>query len=314
MKTLITGSLAFDSIMVFEDQFKNHILPDKTHMLNVSFFTPEMRRYVGGCAGNIAYTLKLLGGDPLIMATVGEDFDAYTQWLTDNDISQQHVTTIEGQFTAQAMIINDSDNNQINAFHPGAMNFAHNNKVSDASDVTLGIVSPDGRDGMIQHAQQFSDAGIPFFFDPGQGLPMFDGDELLRFCEQADYAIFNDYESHMMMSKTGLTIEQLSDLVKVLIVTKGGEGSTVYVDDQIIHIPSAPISAVKDPTGCGDAFRAGVMFGLSKGCDWKTSAQIGTLCGAIKIEQAGTQKHRFSTDDFARRYQDSFAEPLTVFS
>lgn len=312
MKTLITGSMAFDTIFVFEDKFQNHILPEQTHMLNVSFFAPEMRRYQGGCAGNIGYNLKLLGGDPVIMATVGEDFAPYAKSLKEKGIADDHIKVIDGEFTAQAFIINDSDNNQVNAFHPGAMNHAHVNKVTDVQGIELGIVSPNGRDAMIQHAEQFSEANIPFFFDPGQGLPMFEGEELVRFCDQANYLILNDYESHMLMEKSGLSLAELASRVDVLVVTKGSNGSEVYLDGDSIEIAAAPISVANDPTGCGDAYRAGMMFGLSKGGDWKTNAQLGTLCGAIKVESRGTQNHNFSPESFAERYQDAFNEPLTL--
>jgi len=305
--------MAYDTIFVFEDKFQNHILPEQTHMLNVSFFAPQMRRYQGGCAGNIAYNLKLLGGNPVIMAAVGEDFAPYASALKSNEISADHIRVIESEYTAQAFIINDIDNNQVNAFHPGAMNHAHLNKVSDVEDVELGMVSPDGREAMIQHAEQFSESKIPFFFDPGQGLPMFDGDDLRRFCEQADYVILNDYESHMLVERTGLSLIEIANMVDVLVVTKGSNGSVVYLDGKTLEIAVAPISDAKDPTGCGDAYRAGMMFGLSKGCDWKTNAQIGALCGAIKVESIGTQKHNFSVSDFAERYQQAFSETLTIF-
>jgi len=306
MKTLLTGSLAYDTIMVFEDQFQNHILPDQVHILNVSFFTPEMRRYQGGCAGNMAYTLKLLGGEPVIMATVGDDFGPYRDWLKQHDLLSDHITHIEGQFTAQAFITTDIDHNQINAFHPGAMNFAHHNKVSDASDISLGIVSPDGRDAMIQHATQFSEQGIPFLFDPGQGLPMFEADDLVTFLDQANYAIVNDYECEMMQNKTGLSMQQLAQQVEALIVTRGAQGSVIYTDGDEVEVSAAPISQAVDPTGCGDAYRSGLMYGMSKQLDWQSCGQLGALCGAIKIEQRGTQNHHFSQQQFADRYVQSF--------
>ena len=311
MKTLITGSLAFDTIMVFEDQFKNHILPEQTHILNVSFLVPSMQRFLGGCAGNMAYTLKLLGGDPQIMATVGEDFAPYADWLKVCDLSDQYVRVVPDTFTAQAFITTDIDNNQINAFHPGAMNFAHQNKVSDAQGIELGIIGPDGRDAMIQHAAQFAEAGIPFFFDPGQGLPMFDGADLMTFLDHATYAIFNDYESAMLLKKTGLSLEEVASKVATLIVTRGASGSEIYHNGEVTHVASAPISGAVDPTGCGDAYRAGVMFGLSKAYDWKTCGQLGALCGAIKIEHSGTQKHSFTYEEFAQRYQTAFGEPIS---
>lgn len=314
MKTLVTGSLAFDTIMVFEDKFKNHILPEQTHILNVAFLTPQMQRFQGGCAGNIAYNLKLLGGDPVIMATVGDDFGSYREWLIAEGFNTDHVTTIAGQFTAQAFITTDIDNNQIIAFHPGAMNFAHQNKVSDAKGIELGIVGPDGRDAMIEHAAQFAHSNIPFFFDPGQGLPMFDGDDLKRFLDQANYAVVNDYESEMMLEKTGLNLPQLAERVEALIVTRGSKGSEIYVQGEQIHVPAAPISEAVDPTGCGDAYRAGLLFGLANKLDWEQCGKLGAVCGAIKIESSGTQGHRFNTQQFAQRYKDAFHEdyPLAI--
>ncbi len=308
MRVLVTGSIAFDTIMVFEDQFKNHILPDQTHILNVSFFAPEMKRYQGGCAGNIAYTHKMLGGDPVIMATVGDDFGPYAERLRQYDLHSEHIRHIEGEFTAQAFITTDIDHNQINAFHPGAMNFAHLNKVADADNIELGIVAPNGRDAMLQHAEQFADAGIPFIFDPGQGLPMFNSAELLTFMKQANFAIVNDYECQMLSEKTGYSFADLAAEVEALIVTKGSTGSTIHVGDQVIEISSAPIGEAVDPTGCGDAYRAGLMFGMTRKLDWKTSGQIASLCGAIKIEHAGTQNHNFTTAEFANRYQQAFGE------
>ena len=308
MKTLVTGSMAFDTIMVFEDQFKNHILPDQTHILNVCFLVPNMNRVMGGCAGNIAYTLKLLGGSPQIMATVGEDFTPYANWLEKNDLSTDTIKVVPDTFTAQAFITTDKDNNQIIAFHPGAMNFAHQNKISDAEGVELGIVGPDGRDAMIEHSAQFAELNVPFIFDPGQGLPMFSGEELITFLNQATYAIVNDYESEMLIEKTGLSLSEIANKVDALIVTRGGKGSEIYANNEVINIDCAPISAAVDPTGCGDAYRAGVLFGLSQGYNWKTCGQIGSLCGAIKIEKSGTQQHEFSIDSFKKRYEASFSE------
>ena len=302
--------MAYDTIMVFEDQFKNHILPEQTHILNVAFLVPKMTRHLGGCAGNIAYNLKLLGGDPVIMATVGEDFGPYYRYLEEQDLSAEYVTKVDDTFTAQAFITTDIDNNQIIAFHPGAMNFAHHNKIGDAKGIELGIVGPDGRDAMIQHAQQFAELEIPFVFDPGQGLPMFGGDELLTFLDQANYAIVNDYESQMLLDKTGLTLEQLAEKVETLIVTRGGQGSEVYHAGEMIKIACAATSGVVDPTGCGDAYRAGVMHGMATARDWKTCGQMGSLCGAIKIEQSGTQNHTFTSASFAERYQQAFGESL----
>ncbi|MEM7359459.1 MAG: carbohydrate kinase family protein [Pseudomonadota bacterium] len=312
MKTLITGSMAFDTIMVFEDQFKNHILPELTHILNVSFLTPEMKRFEGGCAGNIAYNLHMLGGDPVMMTTVGEDIGPYLARMEELGLVTDHITMIPGQFTAQMFATTDLDHNQINAFHPGAMNFSHHNKVSDVAGVELGIVSPDGRDGMIQHAQQFSEAGIPFFFDPGQGLPMFDGDDLNTFLSQATYAIVNDYECQMIVDKTGSSETELAAQVDAFVVTLGAQGSRIHVNGEVVEVASAPIGKAVDPTGCGDAYRAGMLFGLAKGLDWKQCGQVGALCGAIKIEHSGTQSHQFTVQAFAERYNSAFGEAFPV--
>ena len=311
MKTLITGSMAYDTIAVFEDHFKNHVLPDQIHILNVCFFVPEMTRHLGGCAGNIAYSLKLLGGEPLIMATVGEDFAPYARYLDEIGMDQSYIREVKDTFTAQAFITTDLDNNQIINFHPGAMNHAHLNKLDDVKqEIKLAIVGPDGRDAMIEHSAQFANANVPFIFDPGQGLPMFDGDECLTFLEQATYAMVNDYESEMLMSKTGFSLEQIAQKLDALIVTRGGEGSHIFVDSERIEVPVAPISEAVAPTGCGDAYRAGVMHGLTQGKDWKTCGQMGAVCGAIQIEHAGTQSHNFTTEEFSQRYQQAFGDSL----
>jgi adenosine kinase len=292
--------------MVFNDQFKNHILPDKVHILNISFLVPEMRKEFGGCAGNIAYNLKLLGGDPLPMATVGSDFGNYGEWLEECGINDQHIMIIADNYTGQAFITTDLDDNQITAFHPGAMNLSHENSVFDASDVTIGIVSPDGRDGMIQHAQEFAEAGIPFIFDPGQGMPMFSGDELLTFMDQATWATLNDYEAQLMQERTGQSLDDLAQNLKALIVTKGGDGSTIYTGNDDIEIPCASPRMVLDPTGCGDAYRAGLLYGIMNDMDWETTGRIASLMGAIKIEKAGTQNHNFSFAEFEERFKFEF--------
>jgi adenosine kinase len=312
VSTLITGSFAYDTIMVFQDQFKNHILPDQVHILNVCFFVPEMRKEFGGCSGNIAYNLKLLGGDPLPMGTVGEDFEPYRKWLKSLDMDITHVTEIENTFTAQAFLTTDTDNNQIIAFHPGAMNFAHNNRVDDGNNITLGIVAPDGRDAMLQHSAQFSEAGIPFIFDPGQGLPMFDGDELMQFIEQANYVCVNDYESQMLLEKTGRKLKDIAAEVDALIITRGGDGAEIMVDGKSLKIPSIEVSEVNDPTGCGDAFRSGLLYGIENRLDWQTSGQLASLMGGIKIEHHGTQNHNPSRQDIARRYQKNFSQTLDL--
>jgi len=305
MHTLICGSLAFDTIMVFQDQFKNHILPDKIHQLSVAFYVPEMRREFGGTAGNIAYNLQLLDGNPLIMATVGEDFGTYTQWLNKNQLNTSHIKTIPGTFTAQAFITTDIDDNQITAFHPGAMTESHQNSVNEALNVSLAIIAPDGRDGMFQHARECFEAGIPFMFDPGQGLPMFNGEELLYFIEMADYLAVNDYESQIIQNKTGLTLEQLAQKVKALIVTLGGNGSQIYADGQRYDIPCVEAAQVVDPTGCGDAYRAGLLYGMAKGWDWPTCGRLAATMGAIKIASRGGQNHAPTREDIEVIYSQA---------
>jgi len=306
MSALICGSFAYDTIMVFHDRFKNHILPDKVHILNVSFLVPSMRREFGGCAGNIAYNLKLLGGEPLPMGTVGNDFAQYAEWMDQCGIPRKYLKVIEDTYTGQAFITTDMDDNQITAFHPGAMSQSHEVQVRDADEVSIGIVSPDGRDGMIQHAQQFAAAGIPFIFDPGQGMPMFNGDELMQFVDLATWVTLNDYEAQLLQERTGRELDDLANEVEALIVTLGAEGSRIYQDNTRIDIPPAKVDAVNDPTGCGDAYRAGLLYGLENGLDWETTGRIAALMGAIKIEQHGTQNHRFTKDEFNKRYQDNF--------
>ena len=305
-KALICGSIAYDSIMVFGDKFKNHLLPDQLHILNVSFFVPQMRREFGGCAGNISYNLHLLGDSGLPMATVGKDFAAYAEWMTKTGVPSDHIKVIDAEHTAQAFIITDQDDNQITAFHPGAMMLSHENKVTDAKGVTVGIVAPDGRDGMIQHAEQFAAAKIPFIFDPGQGLPMFGKDDLERFVSQATWVAVNEYEWQMLQQKTGWTLADVVTQVDALIVTLGSQGSTIHTRDDAINIPCATPKAVVDPTGCGDAYRAGILHGLLHGLDWKTTGQIASLLGAIKIETRGPQNHRFTRAEFTDRLDGSF--------
>ncbi|MFQ5660182.1 MAG: carbohydrate kinase family protein [Gammaproteobacteria bacterium] len=306
MTALICGSFAYDNIMVFPDHFKNHILPDKVHMLNVSFMVPEMRREFGGCAGNIGYNLKLLGGDGMPMGTVGKDFGPYGEWMNQVGIHREHVTVVEETFTAQAFITTDLDDNQITAFHPGAMGFSHYNKISDANGITIGIISPDGRDGMIQHAQQFDEANIPFIFDPGQGLPMFDGEDLTRFIEQATWVSVNNYEWQIMQERTEFTPHAMTERVKALIITRGAGGSVIYEKDKRHEIPAARPSNIVDPTGCGDAYRAGLLYGLMNGMDWETTGRIASLMGALKIENHGTQNHRFDADEFKDKFKENF--------
>jgi adenosine kinase len=310
-KALICGSVAFDTIMVFGDRFRNHILPDKIHMLNVSFLVPQMRREYGGCAGNIAYNLRLLGDVGYPMATVGRDFGLYRDWMAQTGVPADYIKVIDSEHTAQAFITTDLDDNQITAFHPGAMQQSHVNKVSDAKDIALGIVAPDGRDGMVQHAEQFAAAGIPFIFDPGQGLPLFGGEDLSRFVDQATWVAVNDYEWQLVQQKTGWTVRDVVERVEALIVTRGANGSVIYTKGADVEIPCAQPKAVIDPTGCGDAYRAGIIHGLLHGLDWETTGRIASLMGAIKIESRGTQNHEFTPAEFEQRLAASFGPAAT---
>ena len=298
--------MAYDTIMVFRDRFKHHILPEKIHILNVAFLVPDMRREFGGCAGNIAYSLAMLDGDPLIMATIGIDAQPYLERLAKLGLDASHVRRVEDSFTAQAFITTDLDDNQITAFHPGAMNSSHLNGVPDAADVGLGIVAPDGRDGMLKHAREFAAAGIPFVFDPGQGLPMFDGAELLGFIDQAAYVTVNDYEGQLLRERTGQSLEALAKRVRALIVTRGGEGSIVHTGGRQLEIPSVKPEAVVDPTGCGDAYRAGLLYGIARGMDWEVTGRLASLIGAIKIASRGGQNHRFDRAEIEVRYKEAF--------
>ncbi len=308
MTALICGSYAFDQIMVFPDKFKNHILPDKVHMLNVSFLVPDMRREFGGTAGNIAYNLQLLGETGWPMATIGSDFAPYRSWMEEKGIVTTFLREVEDQYTAQAFITTDMDDNQITAFHPGAMNWAHLNQVGDAQGVSLGIVSPDGRQGMVEHAAQFAEADIPFIFDPGQGLPMFGKEDLLTFIDQATWITVNDYESALMQERTGLSVAEIAERVDAMIVTLGGKGSVIYTEGHRVDIAPVTVEHAVDPTGCGDAFRAGLLYGLMNKLEWKTAGQIASLMGAIKIETHGTQNHGFTMDEFRARYQKAYGE------
>lgn len=312
MQTLICGSLAFDTIMVFQDKFKHHILPEKIHILNVAFLVPEMRREYGGTAGNIAYNLQLLNGNPLIMSTVGEDFGEYAVRLKNLGIDSTHIKTITGSHTAQAFITTDLDDNQIIAFHPGAMNQSHSNSVKEARDVSLAIIAPDGRDGMFQHARECHEAGIPFLFDPGQGLPMFSGEELMHFIEMADYMSVNDYEAQLIEDKTGHSIESLALKVKALIVTLGSKGSAIHADGQRIHIPCVEAEAVVDPTGCGDAYRAGLLYGMARNWDWQTCGRLASVMGSLKIASRGGQNHTPQIADIERLYHQAFGDQITL--
>jgi len=309
-RILICGSIAFDTIMVFDDRFRNHILPDKVHMLNVSFTVLEMRREFGGCAGNISYNLKMLGGEPVMMATIGDDGQPYRDRLAQLGLDAAHVRTMPGSYTAQAFITTDLDDNQITAFHPGAMGLSHNTAVADATNIALGIVAPDGRDGMLAHAAQMHDAGIPFIFDPGQAMPLFNRDELRQFVAYADYLAVNDYEGQLLQERAGLSQDELATQVKAMIVTKGADGSDIVVGGQTLHIPSVAPEREEDPTGCGDAYRAGLLYGIAHGWDWTRTGRLASLLGSIKIAQRGGQNHQFDRASIAASYARAFGDAL----
>ncbi len=306
MTSLICGSLAFDTIMSFHGRFSEALLADQLHKINVAFLVPGIRREYGGCAGNIAYNLKLLGGDPLIMATLGQDGAPYLDRLGKLGIPTRCIRSYDDAYTAQAFITTDADNNQITAFHPGAMSNSHHNKVNEAGKVKLAIIAPDGRDGMVEHARDCAALGIPFIFDPGQGLPMFSGDELIEFIELASYVAVNDYEAELLTERTGLTLKEISERVSALIVTRGEQGAEIFTAGGKIDIPVVQVSQVVDPTGCGDAFRAGMLFGLTRGMDWMTIGRLASLMGALKIESQGGQNHTPTVEQIEQRFQKEF--------
>ena len=310
MSILVCGSLAFDFIMVYPDQFRKHLLPDQIHILNVTFLVPELRREFGGTGGNIAYNLKLLGEDPEVMATVGLDFDVYGARRDSLGLSRRHVQVVDGQYTAQAFITTDIDDNQITAFHPGAMSESHRNRIAEANGVTLGIVSPDGRQGMVEHAHDLAAQGIPFVFDPGQGLPMFSGEDLLAMMRGARALAVNDYEASIVEEKTGRKVAELARSLGAVIVTRGGEGSTIHADGREVAIPAVKPDALVDPTGCGDAYRAGLLYGMARQWSWEKCGRLAAVMGAIKIAHRGGQNHRPDRAEIARRFRDAFAETM----
>jgi adenosine kinase len=309
-KILVCGSIAYDNIMVFRGRFKDHILPDKIHILNVAFLVPDLRREYGGCAGNIAYSLRLLGGDPLVMATVGEDAAPYLERLDALGLPRAHVRVVPGSLTAQAFITTDLDDNQITAFHPGAMTESHLNRIDGSLEVGLAIVAPDGREGMVAHVNELASAGIPFMFDPGQQLPTFSGADLLPIIDAASYVAVNDYEGQVLADKTGRSLEALARMVDALIVTKGVWGSTIYAAGEQHEIPSVKPTAVVDPTGCGDAYRAGILYGIAAGLDWPTTGRLASLMGSIKIAARGGQNHQASRVEIGALYQRHFGAAI----
>lgn len=310
MAALICGSVAYDTVMVFDGRFKDHILADRIHLLNVSFLVPGLRRNFGGCAGNIAYNLKLLGGEGHAMAVVGHDFGPYEAWMRANGLSLAHIDRMESEYTPQAYITTDLDSNQITAFHPGSMMFAHRNAIPTGAGIRIGVVAPENREGMIEHSEQFVAAGIPVLFDPGQGLPLFSGADLRKFIDEATWVAVNDYEGNLLADRTGLSLEEIATKVEALIVTRGGKGSSIHAGGEVHEIPTARTANLADPTGCGDAYRAGLLFGLQHRLDWPTTGRIASLMGAIKIEHHGTQNHRFSRAEFDARFRENFGRGI----
>jgi adenosine kinase len=310
MSCVISGSLAYDTIMVFQDQFKNHILPDKVHILNVAFLVPRMRREFGGCAGNIAYNLRLLGDDPIPVAAVGQDFAPYREHFDRCGIRLDQVREIPELYTAQAYITTDLDDNQITAFHPGAMVRSAEIPVAAIADASFGIVAPNTREAMLNHAREFAEHGIPFIFDPGQAMPLFDGAEFRAFIEQADYVTVNDYESNLLEQRTGWSARDIAERVSAYIVTRGPKGSLIHTRKETIEIPPAAERRITDPTGCGDAYRAGLIYGLMRDLDIATVGRIASLMGALKIEHPGTQNQRFSQAEFADQFRQQFGYAL----
>ncbi|MGB5132386.1 MAG: carbohydrate kinase family protein [Steroidobacteraceae bacterium] len=306
MAALICGSLAYDTVMVYPGRFRDQILANQIHMLNVSFMVPTLRRNFGGCAGNIAYNFKLLGGDGHAMGAVGHDFRPYQEWLDHNSMSSRYLRVIDNEYTAQAYITTDLDDNQITAFHPGAMNHSHLLEVPGDAGIKIGILAPDGRQGMIAHAAQFAHAGIPFIFDPGQALPLFGGQDLEAFIDQASWVTVNDYEGQLLQERTGFNTRELAARVKAYIVTRGAEGSLIHVGPETIEVPAVRAAQVADPTGCGDAYRAGLLYGLMRGIDWKTTGRIASLMGSIKIASLGTQHHKLAPGEFKERFHAAF--------
>jgi adenosine kinase len=310
MRTLICGSIAYDNIMVFRGRFSEHILPQQIHILNVSFLVPELRREFGGCAGNIAYNLKLLGADPLVMATVGDDAFLYFERLERLGIAPQCVRQVRDTLTAQAFITTDLDDNQITAFHPGAMNHSHLNSITPDLKAKLAIVAPDGREGMLQHARELAGLGIPFMFDPGQGLPMFSGEELLGFVDQATYVAVNDYEGQLLEERTGRKLEELASGLEALVLTRGAQGSIIYANGDRFDIPCVEATRLVDPTGCGDAYRAGLLYGIAAGFDWAKTGRLASLMGSIKIASRGGQNHSVTREQIGSMFRQNFGSEL----
>jgi adenosine kinase len=306
MKTLICGSIAYDSIMVFQGRFKEHILPDQVHILNVSFLVPSLRKEFGGIAGNIAYNLALLHGEPLPMGTVGDDGALYLQRFDDLQIDRRCVLLVAGSHTAQAFITTDLDDNQISAFHPGAMEHSSRNRIPEDAGIGLALVGPEGREGMLTHARTLSERGVPFLFDPGQAMPLFSSEELLWFVDRAKYIAMNDYEAKLFAARTGRDMDTLCRSVEALVITHGAQGSEIHARGKVLAIPPAPAGTIVDPTGCGDAFRGGLLYGIAQALDWETSGRLASVMGAIKIEHNGGQKHSPTRAQIEERFFGAF--------
>jgi adenosine kinase len=304
--SLICGSLAIDTIMQFSGRFGESLLADQLHKVNVSFLVPTLRTEFGGCSGNIAYNLKMLGGEPRIVGVMGQDCGPYLERLQKLGISTENIMIKADSYNAQCFVTADADNNQINAFHPGAMSFAHENNVAKAGPARVAIISPDGHEGMLKHAQDLADIGIPIMFDPGQQLPMFNAEQLIDFIDKATYVTANDYEIEMLMERTGLTILDMASRLEALIVTRGEQGSEIYTDGKRIDIPAVTADAVLDPTGCGDAYRAGLLFGITNDLNWETSGRLASLMGSIKIAHQGAQNHKLTAAEIGDRFEAAF--------
>ncbi len=308
-RVMISGSVAYDTIMVFDGHFKDHILADQVHMLNVSFLTPRLKREFGGCAANIAYSLRKLGGDPLVLAAIGRDGSDYLERMRSFGIDTARVRAFNDQYTAQAFITTDLSDNQITAFHPGAMGCADQVSArADGEPVAWGIVAPNGKAAMLRHASEFAAQQIPFIFDPGQGLPMFDGQELRELITSATALTVNDYEAKLICERTGWTESEIAGKVSALVITRGAEGSTLYEGATQQTIAAVPISRAVDPTGCGDAYRAGLLYGLALGWTWLDSARLGSVLGAAKIEHAGAQNHPVDRLHLAARFAATYGQ------
>jgi adenosine kinase len=304
--SLICGSLAIDIIMQYEGRFGDTLLADQLHKVNVSFLVPTMRTEFGGCSGNIAYNLKLLGGEPRIVGVMGQDCAAYLERFQKLGISTENIMIKKDAYNAQCFVTADSDNNQINAFHPGAMSFAHENDVAKAGPAGIAIISPDGHLGMLQHADTLAKLKVPFIFDPGQQLPMFSPEELIGFIDKATYVTTNDYEIELLMDRTGLTLPDIAGRLEALIVTRGEKGSEIYTKGGRIDIPAVQAEAVLDPTGCGDAYRAGLLYGLTNELGWETTGRLASLLGAIKIAHKGAQNHVLTKEEISDRFEAAF--------